>query len=341
MTIDTERVRRHIRAALTSLPLLACAAEPASSAEITQRIAPPVGAQLAPLPVEPADSARSARAPRTRAIEAPHAGTDEARAVEIRHAERRKHPPRAVSGRPLRVDGRDVIAHLRRVDATPSGAVLGLELEPALRERAAAEWLRDARMEHASVASFERAHAELQAHDAPEAILAAVRRAARDEVVHTSLCLAMAWRYGGPALAPGPLAPVAPRGGALAALAADVFEEGCVGETFAATVAGTGARRCAPAEPRAILTRIAEEESAHAALAWATLRWALARDPSAADAVAARAAALAPTAPPRTVPPPGPLAAHGRLDPGELGRAYATCWSELVAPLLAETLGRA
>lgn len=332
MVIDTERVRRHIQAALASLPLLACAAPP-PDADTTQRTAPPAAA-MAPIESAPVTPPTPSAVPTGAVPLEPE--EDARRRREVRHAEILKNPPRAVSGRPLRVDGRDVVALLRRVDAAGGDEELGRDLSPELRARIAAEWMRDARHEHASIASFERAHAELAVQGAPEALLERTRRAASEEAVHASLCLAMAWRYGAPPLAPGPLETPPPRWQTLAELAADVFEEGVVNESFAATVAASGARRCEVADARALLDRIARDESAHAALAWATVRWALSVDPTAHDAVARRAASLRPG--PTAAAPEGALAAHGRLDEGDLARAWAQTWQDLVDPWLDEAL---
>ena len=333
MLVDTPRIRRHIRASLAALTLLACDAPPVPAPEVVAEPASPPAPPMAPVTSEAVLPAEPRVTTGPVASEEP----DEApgrRAREIRHAEDRKRP-RPVPGRPLRVAGRDLPAPVRRVDA-PRGAPLGLELDAELRSRVAAGWLHDARYERASVASFERAAAELSRRGAPPALIAATRRAADDELAHARTCAALAWRYGAPPLAPDRLEPGPPRDGTMASLALDVLEEGCVNETFAALVAARCARRAAPREVRAALARIADDECRHAGLAWATLRWALSRDPAARDAVRARAAELRPSEAPSAEPAPGALAAHGRATDEDLARAWYDAWSELVDPLLDE-----
>jgi hypothetical protein len=103
-------------------------------------------------------------------------------------------------------------------------------------------WSSDARMEHASIASFARATLELLAVGAPPALVSATQAASLDEVEHARLCFALASRYSGKELGPGPLAVVGPRSADLVRLACDVFVEGCVGETIAALAAARAGR---------------------------------------------------------------------------------------------------
>lgn len=336
MVIDTERVRRHVRAALAALPLLAC--EPAAPSP-----APDESTEARATPTDPMQPHGLARPATPAAVAVPSADvevTDDParRRREIQHAELRKHPPPPVSGRPLRQDGRDVLSLLRRVDVVGDLTPLGAELPDDARAEIAAGWLRDARYEHASVASLERAADELAMWDAPQALIDATREAAAQEMVHTSECLALAWRYGAPPLAPGPLAPAPLRPGTLTSLALDLFEEGCVNETYAAVVAASGARRAEVRDVREVLGRIADDESDHAGIAWASLRWVLSRDPDASVAVRARAVELRPPDRLASLAPLGPLAAHGRITGADLARAHGRAWTALIDPLLEEAL---
>jgi len=337
VVIDTERVRQHVRATLAALPLLACEAAtpppplPADDGAARITLVDPLEANPAPAPAQVAPAA----AVPTEDLELSDDPAQRAR--EIRHAELRKRPP-AVSGRPLRQDGRDVLSLLRRVDVTGDPAPLGTELPDDVRAELAAAWLRDARYEHASIASLERAADELAMWDAPQPLIDATRQAAADEAVHTSQCLALAWRYGAPPLAPGPLEPVPLRPGTLTSMALDLFEEGCVNETYAAVVAASGARRAEVRDVRELLGRIADDESDHAGIAWASLRWVVSRDPDAAAAVRARAAELRPPERLASLAPLGELASHGRITGADLTRAHARAWTALIDPLLEEAL---
>src|SRR5262249_11520276 len=147
-------------------------------------------------------------------------------------------------------------------------------LTPEERATLAAAYCADGRAEHASVASFARISLELLALGAPAALIAAAHWAAVDEIEHARLCFALASRYAGEPLGPGPLDVE----GALprtriedAAVAAVV--EGCVGETEAAALASAQLAGATDRAVRAALARIAADEADHAALAWSFVGW--------------------------------------------------------------------
>jgi demethoxyubiquinone hydroxylase (CLK1/Coq7/Cat5 family) len=143
-------------------------------------------------------------------------------------------------------------------------------------------WLRDARMEHASVTSFLRAALELRGVGAPATLVDACARAAHDERRHAAMCLDLAQRLSGRALQLGPLPEPVARPGGLAAVLCRTFTEGCVAETIAAHLAACAAARTDDPRIRSVLTQIADDEADHAALAWTTLGWGLPRLPAAA-----------------------------------------------------------
>lgn len=247
-------------------------------------------------------------------------------------------------GRPLLADDGPRVA-----EAIFSAAWLA-ELAPAdslpeqLREVIAGEWLQDARSEHASVASFARATLELLALAAPPALVAASQRASLEEIEHARLCFALASRYAGAALGPGPLPAVPTRPAELVRLACDTFVEGCVGETIAALVATRAARRCADPSVTAVLARIADDEAEHAALAWATVAWAVSQGGEAVrSAVRALArdlhAAALRAAPPAPAPSAALLAHHGRLDAAAHHACLVDAWQHLIADAVAELCG--
>lgn len=187
-----------------------------------------------------------------------------------------------IEGRPFTVDG---MARTACAGEAP-GWVLSQAVEtmpPSAAEAAwlAERWARSARYEHASVASFARAAMELLALGAPAALVHATSLAMADEVDHARRCLGVA-RALDPEVAgigalrvDGSLDAVPTPRSVLRA----VLREGAVGETLAAAEAAEAARRCQDPATRAVLARIAEDESRHAALAWRTVRWLLEAHP--------------------------------------------------------------
>jgi len=245
-------------------------------------------------------------------------------------------------GRPLLVDGRPWLAALqpgRTWSAQLPAASTMPALSERLRDRIAAAWLRDALTEHASIASFARARAELAAIAAPRALLDACERAAEDEVEHARLCFALAERWSGRSLEPTALPSVTPRSNDPLAIALDTFLEGCVGETIAAACARRAAGLASDPVARAVLERIADDETEHAALAWRTIAWLSHREgPHVLAAIIARADELRPqpAAAAADEPDAALLLAHGRLDDRTLAQTRAQAWRELIDPLLAE-----
>ncbi|NOK35265.1 hypothetical protein HMI49_18860 [Corallococcus exercitus] len=133
---------------------------------------------------------------------------------------------------------------------------------------------RMAHLEAASVPAFERLADELASHGAPEHLVRAARRAAKDEVRHASAMESLARRHG----APMPELTVAPfQARSLEALAIENAVEGCVRETFGALLAGWQARSAEDAKVRQSLGAIAPDELMHAELSWAIDAWAMER----------------------------------------------------------------
>lgn len=132
--------------------------------------------------------------------------------------------------------------------------------------------------EHASIAAFARFTLELLALGAPLSLVADATEAMADEQRHATLCFALASTYAAAPLGPGPLDVRGCLGELdLERVVVTTFLEGCLGETMAAVEAREVARRVTdPALERA-LSRIAEDESRHAALAWRFVQWALER----------------------------------------------------------------
>ncbi len=196
-------------------------------------------------------------------------------------------------------------------------------LAPEVRAALARAWLSDALLEHASVASFGRFALELMAVGAPADLVEAAHQAALDEVRHARLCFTLAASYAGTDLGPSAF----PFDGRvevrrdLAAIAAAVVREGCVGETLAATQAAAQLAHATDPAVRAVLAVIADDEARHAELAWRAVAWMI-RVGGDRVRVAVRAAFHESSArfdasthgeQPRAEGDGGDLAAHGRL----------------------------
>ncbi len=149
------------------------------------------------------------------------------------------------------------------------------------RSALARAWLNDARMEHASIASFAKFTLELLSFGAPPDLVADAQASALDEVDHARRCFALASRYSGCAEGPGALNVGASVGelytsATLADAAVATLREGCLGETLAAVLARAQLEAATDPRVRETLTRIAQDEERHAELAWRFLKWAVA-----------------------------------------------------------------
>ena len=190
------------------------------------------------------------------------------------------HCTGACCGRPLLVGGIARIAPavvradwlLENAPAEPAPA----EMPSDIRDRIAEAWLADALLEHASVASFSRWALELLAVAAPPGLIQEAHRAALDEVEHARLCFALAERFSGECLGPGPLALSDVRVSAsLEEMVALAIREGCVGETLASLVAREQLAVARDRDVHHTLSQIAEDEARHAELAWRFVAWAI------------------------------------------------------------------
>jgi hypothetical protein len=149
-----------------------------------------------------------------------------------------------------------------------------------------------AQLEAASVPAFRRVARELSGFGAPKRLVRAAERAAREEISHARAARALARRHGA---VDAPFAASAHDARSLEAFAIENAVEGCVRETYGALVATWQARAATSPGVRAHFTRIARDETSHAALAYRIDAWTRARlDRDArARVAAARAAARA------------------------------------------------
>ncbi len=180
-------------------------------------------------------------------------------------------------GRPFRCQGQVRLADTtRRADWTGESVAPATWIDAATRAALRDAWLESARAEHSSIASFARLALELLAVGAPPDLVRDAQQASIDEIEHARLGFALASRYAGEALGPGPL----PLDGALrpvdlTELAVAAVTEGCIGETLAAIVAGEELAVATDRAVRDALERIAEDEARHAELSWRIVRWAI------------------------------------------------------------------
>jgi hypothetical protein len=188
----------------------------------------------------------------------------------------------AVAGRPFLVADETRLA--RAASRTDWRATLTIDcpsVSDEERQALGAAWLRNALMEHASVAAFARFTLELLAVGAPADLIRDSNDAASDETRHAELCFALASEYSGKALGPGPLSVDGALDGiSLEKLVVTAIAEGCIGETVAAVEAAEQLAHASDPRVREVLALISEDETRHAELAWRFVAWALEREPS-------------------------------------------------------------
>ena len=174
-------------------------------------------------------------------------------------------------GRPLREEG------VPRLAATkPRGGWASTPSPGSIRAEVAAAWSAAAAAEHSSVAAFAQLSLSLLALGAPSELVQACHVAAMEEVDHAARSYAIASRFAGVALGPGPLPlPSAAPPVDLVRLAIETFTEGCVAETAAALEAEEARVAADDHEIQGTLEVIARDEASHAAFAFRLVAWAL------------------------------------------------------------------
>jgi hypothetical protein len=128
-----------------------------------------------------------------------------------------------------------------------------------------------ANLEAVSVLAFIRLRREATAHGAPPELLDLIDRARCDEERHLEVMTRLARRVGHE-----PELPCAADAGHVRSpeeIARENAVEGCIRETWGATLALFRASRARDAEMRAAFAEIAEDEARHAELAWAIDAW--------------------------------------------------------------------
>ncbi len=181
---------------------------------------------------------------------------------------------RVPSGRPMRKRGRAVVAPIVARRAWRDAAKPALRgLTPAVRRALGRAWLREARLEHASIATFANLSMQLLACGAPPELIGGAHQAALDEVHHAKLCFGLAAAYLGEEVDPGALPAVDSCKPSLARLAVESLVEGVIGEGCAALLATRRRRAARDGTVKRVLGAIAREERRHGELAWAVVAW--------------------------------------------------------------------
>jgi hypothetical protein len=175
-----------------------------------------------------------------------------------------------VISQPANTDVVEFYIALYDISGRPYGDRLpDLEVTPEARP----DWVRRAREEYASVASFARHALEMLALAAPPELIAAITSAQQDEIRHARLCLERATAHGG-RVQLGTVQTDLPIRTSAFDVAMGVALEGCINETLSAMSLLNQGRQATDAD-REVLESIGADEVQHAGLAWRTLRWLL------------------------------------------------------------------
>jgi hypothetical protein len=234
-------------------------------------------------------------------------------------------------------------ARLAAIEARSDWSAPGCDgedgLDPITRRALADAWQQDARMEHASIASFARFTLELLGFGAPPELVAGAQQASLDEIEHARLCFALASRFANAPVGPGALEVSGSElSRSLAESAVATLEEGCIGETIAALTAREELARASDPFVRGALETIARDEERHAELAWRFVAWAVRRGGSEVrEAVrSALARAQAPSGHTAAEREPGVDAGawrrFGRLERSEAAAIRDAALSEVIVP---------
>ncbi len=145
-------------------------------------------------------------------------------------------------------------------------------VRPALGRAAGRYFAHVAGVESAAVYAFERMARELREHDAPEALVEWAAQSAVDEREHTRAMTSLARDFGvEPRLSEAPTLPLR----SLFDVVLENAVEGCVRETYGAVVGHYQAHQAQDPAVRATMSRVADDETRHAALSWELADWAL------------------------------------------------------------------
>jgi len=163
------------------------------------------------------------------------------------------------------------------IDDLPWGTLDRAHYPEPLLERARASWTEGAFNEYCSGAAFAELAAALLAARAPIDLVAMAADFAVDEMLHVELNSRMAMELGGGALSLVDFADLVPRPEApsdpLERASELAVRLSCVGESFTLPILIGCMRAAAHPLTRAVLSRLARDEVAHARFGWLYLEW--------------------------------------------------------------------
>ncbi len=172
-------------------------------------------------------------------------------------------------------DGSHTVSDTELLEAGNPNCVVGRRpqglMEPPFACRNLGEFFADmARLEAASIVAFERLADELRMHGAPQRLIRAATRSARDERRHARLVAELAREHGRGRI---PVEVEPPPLRSLEEVAIENAIEGCVRETFGAVVAAHQAIAARHPRIARVMRQIARDEARHAELAWEIADW--------------------------------------------------------------------
>lgn len=118
-----------------------------------------------------------------------------------------------------------------------------------------------------------------------------------------------------------------------------LIDEACIGEAIGAAEAAAAAEGCHDPAVRAVLVRVAADETRHAALAWRALAWALSLAPELRVEAKAWTFAAMKAAGERVIPEGVSYAAHGVPSPAERAAVHRAALRVIVEPCVAVVFG--
>lgn len=179
-----------------------------------------------------------------------------------------------IEGRALHVDGceepvaADLIFDMQKRRLSRSHSAQ--RIDEATRQRIMMHWARATSTECASIPAFLALARDLRRASAPDNLVRAALRAAREEAVHTALCTNLVNAQTDvqmrAAMPKTPAATDASLEAMLERLATEAFWDGCVGEGAAATSAEQSGAKIRDAATRLAQQTIARDEAGHAEL---------------------------------------------------------------------------
>ena len=211
---------------------------------------------------------------------------------------------------------------------------MSLRIQPRQWQR---YWQDSSLLEHASIAAFSRFVLDLMSLGAPARLVEDATTAMLDESAHARACFSLASTFAGQPRGPSRLDVTGSLDQRdLRDIVVTAVLEGCIGETVAALEAAEALEHASDPAVRWALTRIAEDELRHAALAYRFVHWAVAaHGPALAREVQATFDAVLQA---QQALPDGPETAsvpsHGLLSAAHRWELRARVLHELVAPSL-------